>query len=101
MMFERMESNAVGERFCHKTGNGFEFVSDDGGMMFSLARNVSALNFQHYIYYMSVVSVKVGGGWVKTNETRVYNSVEDFVKELGRAVGFARAVRDYEDVKIV
>lgn len=99
MMFERKQNSTITRRYCHKVNNGYEFIADNEEMMFSLTKNVSTLNFQHYIYYMAVVCIKFGDGWVRTNETRVYNTVEDFVKELGRAAGFTHAASDYEDVK--
>lgn len=99
MMFKIKESDAVAERFCHKISNGYEFVSDDREMLYTLTKGVSAMNFQHYIYYMAMMSIKRNGAWEKTNEIRMYNSVDDFVGSMRNAVGFVRAVRDYEEVK--
>jgi hypothetical protein len=99
MIFKKEESHTIPLSHCNKTENGYEFINDSSDIMYVLTRNMSTMNGQMDVYYISKTYVREGDGWIESSNVESYNSIDEFAEKLERAVGFIRAVDDYRNIE--
>ena len=75
MRQEKTQLQILPKRYCNRIRNGYEFISNDGNVMYILTRCVSMLGEQENIYYNMKVYVKEATEWLKTSGSRCLNVI--------------------------
>lgn len=78
-----------------KTQNGCEVFNDDEDMRITLKRTLSHIGVSSQVFYISQYYIWEDNGWVKTSESKTYDSVESFMRDISIADEFSEAMNDY------
>lgn len=99
MRQEKTRLQILPKCYCNRVRNGYEFISNDGNVMYVLTRCVSMLEEQENIYYNMKVYVKEDNEWLKTGGSRSFNNMSEFENTLASINEFYKAFDDYNNLK--
>ena len=75
-------------KFIRNT-NGCEVLSNDGEMKLVLTRTVALTERVASEFFSVVYYIKEDDGWLKTNTTKTFSDIEEFICEIGRTEEFS------------
>ena len=79
----------------------YEVISNDATIKIVL-RPVSVMEgSMERDFFSTKMWIKEGDGWVLVNNTKNYNSKEEFIKDISSSEHFTQAIRDYEEQNVV
>lgn len=99
MRQEKTRLQILPKRYCNRIRNGYEFISNDGNVMYVLTRCVNMLGEQENIYYNMKVYVKEASEWLKTSGSRCFNDISEFENMFANVNDFYKAFDDYNNLK--
>lgn len=80
-----------------RNGKGCEVVANDGGIKVVLSSTTSFTGEMEHELFSAIYYIKEGTGWEKSNMTKPYNSMEDFLNDIGSTEEFSEAYADYKE----
>lgn len=80
-----------------RTRSGCEVVSNKGDIMITLVqvRNNASGNAQSY--YSTNYYIKENDGWVRTNTSKTYSSIAEFIRDISVTDEFSQAYDDFKE----
>jgi hypothetical protein len=77
--------------------DGCEVLTNDGELKVVLRKSTSFAGEMEQSAYVAVYYIKEGDGWLKTETTKSFVSMREFISELRGTEEFWQAMRDYDD----
>lgn len=78
-----------------QTQSGCEVLNDSNDMKIVLRRTLSSIDNVSQFFYVAQYFIWEENGWVKTSESKTYDSVESFMRDISIADEFSEAMNDY------
>ncbi len=85
-------------KFTERSGC-YEVISNDSSIKIVL-RHISVMDgSMESGFYSTRMWIKEDNAWIEVNNTKNYNTKEEFIKDISASEDFTQAIRDYEEYK--